>query len=63
MVNIKNWDSSLSDCAGVVSKVIPMNIEALGALSQRMILFLAKVGADRSFETVQNTANPMTAQI
>ena len=40
-----------------------MNIEAFGAIGRRMISYLAEVGAGRSFETVQNTANPMTAQI
>ena len=47
----------------VKTKVIPIVIGALGAISNRLISYLAEIGAELSFETIQKTALLGTAQI
>ena len=44
-------------------KVIPIIVGALGTISNRLISYLAEVGADMSFETIQKSALLGTAQI
>ena len=47
----------------VKTKVVPIVIGALGAISDRLISYLAEIGAELSFETIQKTALLGTAQI
>ena len=47
----------------VKPRVIPIVIGALGTISSRLIPYLAEIGVQFSFETIQKTALLGTAQI
>ena len=47
----------------VKPRVIPIVIGALGTISSRLIPYLAEIGVQLSFETIQKTALLGTAQI